>query len=151
MKRILFLLLAGSVSSMSLCFAQEAASWQSTVIDSLTWKNLPDVHVFAGRDSTGVRSKADGTFRLNVRKGETVRFRKKGYKWLNVEAGAANVTPVELVPAVKSNFHGEFETVEVNGALLPEDEWNDLNPDYVTEISMEKMEDGKHRLIIKTK
>ncbi|MDR1098348.1 MAG: carboxypeptidase-like regulatory domain-containing protein, partial [Tannerella sp.] len=122
MKRILFLLLVGSVSSMSLCFSQEAASWQSTVIDSLTRKSLPDVHVFAGRDSTGVKSKADGTFRLNVQKGETVRFRKKGYKWLNVEVGAANVTSVELVPATKSNFHGEFETVEVNGALLPEDE-----------------------------
>jgi hypothetical protein len=41
--------------------------------------------------------------------------------------------------------------VEVNGALLPEDEWNDLNPDYITGVSMAKMEDGKNRLIIKTK
>jgi hypothetical protein len=126
-------------------------TWQSTVRDSLTQKGLPDVHVFAGRDSTGVKSTANGTFRLNVRKGETVRFRKKGYKWLNIETGDANVTSVEMVPSTKSNSHGEFEAVEVNGMLLPEDEWDDLNPDYVTEVSVSEMEDKKYKLIIKTK
>jgi hypothetical protein len=151
MKWMLFLLLAGSVSGLSPCFAQETVTWQSTVRDSLTQKGIPDVHVFAGRDSIGVRSKADGTFRLSIQKGETVRFRKKGYKWMNIETKDANVTPVELVPSTKPNFHGEFEAVEVNGMLLPEDEWDDLNPDYVTGVSVSEMEDKKYKLIIKTK
>jgi hypothetical protein len=150
-KWIVLLLLAGSVSSLSPCAAQETETWQSAVRDSLTQKGLPDVHIFVSMDSTGLRSKADGTFRLSVRKGETVRFRKKGYKWLNVEVRDTCVTPVEIVPSAGSNLYGEFDEVEVNGALLPKDEWNDLNPDYITVVSVQIMKDKKYKLIIETK
>jgi hypothetical protein len=152
-KWIVFLLLAGSVLSPYPCAAQETATWQSAVRDSLTQKGLPDVHVFVSMDSTGLRSKADGTFRLSVRKGETVRFRKKGYKWLNVEIVDAGVTQaqVEMTPSAGSDLHGKFNEVEVNGALLPEDEWDDLNPDYIISVSVMETGDRKYKLILKTK
>jgi hypothetical protein len=151
-KWIILLILAGNLTSISLCRAQEFM-YRSTVRDSVTQKGLPDVYIFAGTDSIGgVRSKVDGTFLLNVRKGETVRFRKKGYKWLNVEIRDTNATPVEMVQsAAGSNLYGEFDEVEVNGVLLPKEELNDLNPDYITEVSVSEIKNKKYRLIIKTK
>lgn len=145
--------LAVSVTGISLCRAQETFAYRSTVRDSVTRKGLPEVYIFAGTDSTGgVRSGADGAFRLKVRKGETVRFRKAGYRWLNVEAAEAGAKPLEMVPSRKTaDGYDQFEEVEVNGKLVSEEAYADVNPDYITFVSVSEIGNKKYRLIIKTK
>jgi hypothetical protein len=148
---IIFLIFAGNVTDASLCNAQDFV-YQSTVRDSATQKGLPDVYIFADTDSTGgVRSRVDGTFRLNVGKGETVRFRKTGYRWLNVNATEADIKPLEMVPSKKADIYDQFEEVEVNGKLLPKKDCTDMNPDYFIRVSVSETENKKYRLIIETK
>jgi hypothetical protein len=154
MKRHLWIIvwiLASHATSVSLCRAQEFA-YRSTVRDSVTQKGLPDVYIFAGTDSTGgVWSGADGTFRLNMRKGETVRFRKAGYRWLNLQVTETAAQPPEMVPSGKSDSFDPFDEVEVNGKLLPKKDCADMNSDYFISVSVSETEDKKYRLVIQTK
>jgi hypothetical protein len=158
-KWIVFLLLvSGNVLWIMPCRAQEALTYQSVVTDSLTRKGLAGVHVFAGADSTGVQSKSDGTFRLKVRKGETVRFRKAGYRWLNVEVAEDNAKLLKMVPSTdeevkvnktpmsRGSMSDQFEEVAVNGKLLSKEECADINLSYVTGMAVEA-----NRLILTTK
>jgi hypothetical protein len=145
---IIFLILAGNATSVSLCNAQEFV-YQSTVRDSVTQKGLPDVYIFADTDSTGgVQSRVDGTFRLNVRNGETVRFRKTGYRWLNVNVAETDIKPMEMAPSKKADIYDQFEEVEVNGKLFSKEDCTDMNPDYFTRVSVSETENKKYRLII---
>jgi hypothetical protein len=133
------------------CYSQSPHTYQSVIIDSITRKTLQNVRVYADKDTVGVTSRLDGSFQLNVKKGFIVRFRKTGYRWLNIEVTDNPVKIIEMVPTTRSILHEQFEEIEVNGKLLPKEEWDDLNPDYVIDVAVSIIDNEKSKLIVTAK
>lgn len=69
---LVFFLLAAQV------FAQKV--YRGIVVDSVTLKNLPDVHIAIKNSAIGIITQADGSFRINARPIDTLIFTSLGYK-----------------------------------------------------------------------
>ncbi|MBX2957879.1 MAG: carboxypeptidase-like regulatory domain-containing protein [Cyclobacteriaceae bacterium] len=59
-------------------FAQKV--YRGIVVDSVTLKNLPDVHIAIKNSATGIVTQADGSFRIAARPIDTLIFTSLGYK-----------------------------------------------------------------------
>ena len=148
--RLLCLVFFG-ISVATVGFCQEVLTCKGVLIDSLTTKPLTDVMIYLGNDSVGIQNNKDGSFLLSVKEGETIRFRKKGYRWLNIKIPTDNpTTRYEMVPSTRSYLHGQVDEIIINGKILPKDEWDDVNGDYISDVSI-SVNDNKVTLIAKTK
>jgi hypothetical protein len=133
-------------------YSQSPLTYQSVIIDSITRKPLPNVRIYVDKDTVGMKNHLNGTFQLtNVKKGSIVRFKKTGYRWLNMEITDNPVKIIEMVPTTHSALHNQVDEIEVNGKPLPKEEWNDLNPAYFNSVSVLIMDNKKSKLVITTK
>jgi hypothetical protein len=150
-RRTAFILIA-TCSALNLFpgFAQTEFTYRAVIRDSITHAILSDVHICIDRDTVGIKNLSGGSFQLRVKEGSTVRFRKTGYRWLNLEIAKNSPAQIEMTPSVRSDLHDQVDEVEVNGKLLPEEEWDDLNPAYITQISV-AVPEKKVKLIIRTR
>lgn len=146
------MLLAGCcIASVSPCLAQGKFTYKAVIQDSLTQEKLSDVRIYAGTDTVGSKNRPDGSFQLSVKKGSTVRFRKTGYRWLNLVVSEDNAKIIEMIPSKKSELHDQFDEVEINGKLVSKEEWNDINMNYFigADVGVERLNNGNAKLIIK--
>jgi hypothetical protein len=125
--------------------------YHSVIIDSITQAKLQNVRVYVDKDTVGMINRSDGTFQVNVTEGSIIRFRKTGYRWLNMEITDNSAKIIKMIPSTRSTLHDQFEEVEVNGKLLPKEEWDDLNPNYFINVAVSTTDNNKNKLVITTK
>jgi hypothetical protein len=133
------------------CSAQDTFVYKGTVEDSVTRKALSNVRIYVDKDTVAVKSSAAGVFRVTVKKGSKVRFRKTGYRWLNMEIAGRDAGKVVMFPSAPNGMSKDFDAIEVDGKLLPKEEWNDINDTYISDLSVLNSDDKKVKLIIRTK
>ncbi|MDR2385787.1 MAG: carboxypeptidase-like regulatory domain-containing protein [Tannerella sp.] len=152
MKKFLYCFVYCSMVCILPGYSQSPLTYQSVIIDSITRKPLPNVRIYVDKDTVGMKNHLNGTFQLtNVKKGSIVRFKKTGYRWLNMEITDNPVKIIEMVPTTHSALHNQVDEIEVNGKPLPKEEWNDLNPAYFNSVSVLIMDNKKSKLVITTK
>jgi hypothetical protein len=151
-KLVLFLIVTGcGMICISPCFSQDTFVYKGVIEESHTHKGLPGVRIYVDNDTVAVKSDDAGAFRITVRKGSHVRYRKTGYTWQNREITGNDDGKVAMSPGSPNETHSQFDEVEVDGKLLPKEEWNDINSEYIRDVAVSKADDEKVRLIIKTK
>jgi hypothetical protein len=111
---------------------------------------VPGVRVYIGWDTSFVTTDADGKFAVKVKRGTTLCFRKRGYRWLNLRVTEKTPSIVHLSQSVKQDL--DYSAIYVDGELLPRDEWNDIpfGSDYFI-MSQGTGCDGKTYLNIRSK
>jgi hypothetical protein len=125
--------------SISPCFCQNAFLCKGTVTDSKTREIIQDVRIYVDKDTVGTKTNVAGEFQIIVKSGSNVHFRKPGYIWQNIAVVGANNWKILLSPSLPKNMGNRNSGINelfVNGKPLPENEWNDINPDDITDISV---------------
>lgn len=146
------LLMGCNMMYLSPCFGQETFVYKGLIVDSVTQKGLSNVRIYVDNNLAAVKSDVAGVFRITVRKGAHVRFRKTGYTWKNKVITGNDDGKIAMSPSSpKKGIHGHVSKIEVDGKLLPEEEWNDINNEYIRDLAASKTDKEKIRLIIKTK
>jgi len=141
-------LIGCGLMSLQPCFAQQL-NVKGIVKNGQTNEVLKDVRIYVNRDTTFVTTNAKGVFNMKIAVGAVLCFRKAGYKWQNeyITDGEADKI-IALLPSVHTQ--PQFDEVEVDGKLIPQEEWNDVNADYIQDVGVKNV-NQKVRLIIKTK
>lgn len=132
------------------CFCQ-TQTYEAVIQDSITHKNIADAHIYLGKDTVGFKNNMDGSFLIQAKKGSVIRLRKPGYLWLNVEIQEHTPKVLRMSPSSRSlERQDKIGEMIVDGKNLPKEEWNDINSDYVKDMTS-IMKNGKFKLIITTK
>ncbi len=136
------------------CFGQDTFLCKGIIKEGDTKEPLQNVRIFVDGDTIGVKNDIVGKYQITVKKGSKVRFKKTGYVWQSIIIAGKEVRDVELFPSLpkgKGNRTNEFGEIIVDGKSLLEDEWNDINPVDIIDISINRMVDGKAGMSIVTK
>jgi len=133
-----------------MCFGQGTFEYKCILRDSITQEPLTNVKIYLNKDSVGIYNKNDGSFLINVKEGDILLLRKKGYRWENIKITANNLINLEMVPSTRFRANLKFDEIVIDGKILPKDEWDDINPCLFGEILINII-NGKTVLIVKLK
>ncbi len=148
--RVILFFLWG-IAGTSVCFSQ-SSTYKAIIKDSISQKTLSGVRIYSDNEQDYIESDLNGKFEFQIKEGSTLRFRKAGYQWFNLTIKKQNPKNIEMKPSPQSNeLQDKITAIEVNGKPLPKEEWNDINPDYITEIAILELDENKNKLVIKTK
>jgi hypothetical protein len=178
MKKFLFLCCA-LVSAAGL-YAQQPGYFYCTgsVKDKTTGQPLKDVRIFYRDTIPATYSDSKGAFRMEVKTGDRLQFRKRGYGWHTVRITGKEKPDVSLTrskpDAIKPDssliydpehipFLPGFLDIICDGQLVPHEEWADvfsMDKDEITSVSVTRGEVKKennqpvvvrkHKIVLKT-
>ena len=144
---VLFLLII--VLPIMVCKGQSKFNCNGVIIDGVTQKRLQDVRIYIDGDTNLVaRSNINGEFKISVKVGTKVNFRKIGLTWHSIEILSKDSLKVKLFQSKSRNF--KFQEIIVDNIKISKMEWSDINMENITNATVNEI-DGKLILMIFTK
>ena len=140
---------------------QEVFLCNGLIKDGKTNKPLQNVSIYAENDTIiGTKSNGKGEFQINVPLGTNLYVKKVGYIWEILKVENKNKQCISLWKSVYQPFIGKdgrdqtdmVDEVVYDGRIVPKEEWNGINRNYIDNIILMTSElDGRVKIVIISK